>query len=117
VHTVLGGWPTDGEPLAVYPTRPDGVGPLGSDSGFVKMVRIARPEPPRRRLEVTMIHRPSSEWNAFEYVVISALRTHQLLRGCRPRVPASHKATATALREVAAGKVVKLVEAATVPSS
>lgn len=60
-----------------------------------------------------MIDRAPSGWNAFEYVVIAALRTRQLVRGCRPRVPGPHKLTTMALLEVAAGKVVKLVDAAT----
>jgi DNA-directed RNA polymerase subunit K/omega len=44
--------------------------------------------------------------NAFEFVIVSSLRTAQLMRGCTPRVPASTKVTVTARREVAAGKVV-----------
>jgi DNA-directed RNA polymerase subunit K/omega len=43
--------------------------------------------------------------NSFEFVIVSALRTAQLVRGCTPRVPASEKRTVTAQREVAAGKV------------
>jgi DNA-directed RNA polymerase subunit K/omega len=45
------------------------------------------------------------ENNAFEFVVVSALRAGQLIRGCTPRVPASDKVTVTARHEVAAGKV------------
>jgi hypothetical protein len=41
----------------------------------------------------------------FEFVKVSALRTAQLMRGCRPRVAAGHKFAVTAQREVAAGKV------------
>ena len=51
-----------------------------------------------------MIHR-SSESNAFELVRVAALRAAQLMRGCRPRVTASHKAILTAQLEVLAGKV------------
>jgi DNA-directed RNA polymerase subunit K/omega len=43
--------------------------------------------------------------NAFEFVVVSALRAGQLIRGCTPRVPASDKVTVTARHEVAAGKI------------
>jgi len=46
--------------------------------------------------------------NAFEYVIISAQRAAQLMRGCTPRVPAAHKAVVTARREVAEGKVTRL---------
>lgn len=54
------------------------------------------------------IHRPA-EANAFEFVIISALRAAQLMRGCTPRVPASEKAVVTAQREVAEGLVTRAV--------
>jgi len=41
----------------------------------------------------------------FEFSKLAALRAAQLMRGCTPRVPACHKKTFTAQREVAAGKV------------
>jgi DNA-directed RNA polymerase subunit K/omega len=41
----------------------------------------------------------------FEFVRLAALRSAQLMRGCSPRVRVGHKATTTALREVADGKV------------
>jgi hypothetical protein len=47
----------------------------------------------------------SVEIGAFEFSKLSALRAAQLMRGCSPRVPAGHKMTSTAQREVAAGKV------------
>ena len=47
----------------------------------------------------------SAEIGAFEFSKLSALRAAQLMRGCSPRVPAGHKMTSTAQREVAAGKV------------
>lgn len=50
------------------------------------------------------IHRPADA-NAFEFVIVSALRAAQLMRGCTPRVPASAKAVITAQREVAEGLV------------
>jgi DNA-directed RNA polymerase subunit K/omega len=50
--------------------------------------------------------------NAFEFVVISALRAAQLARGCAPRVAASDKVTVTARREVIAGHVTRLEEPA-----
>jgi len=43
--------------------------------------------------------------NAFEFVVIAALRSQQLQRGCTPRVVIGHRASITAQIEVAAGKV------------
>jgi len=49
--------------------------------------------------------------NAFEFVVVAALRAHQLRAGCRPRLPGIHSATTMAQMEVADG----CVAAATVP--
>jgi hypothetical protein len=43
---------------------------------------------------------------AFEFVVLSSLRVVQLVRGCTPRVPSTHKHVTTAQLEVAAGMVV-----------
>ena len=51
---------------------------------------------------------PSKTINSFEFVVVSTLRAAQLTRGCTPRVPASTKVSATARREVAAGKVMRI---------
>jgi len=56
-----------------------------------------------------MIHRPPGV-GAFQFVVLSALRTQQLLRGCRPRVEGIHKASVTAQCEVAEGKVTQLID-------
>jgi DNA-directed RNA polymerase subunit K/omega len=42
---------------------------------------------------------------AFRFVVLAALRTVQLTRGCVPRVEGDHKLTVTAQREIAQGKV------------
>jgi DNA-directed RNA polymerase subunit K/omega len=58
--------------------------------------------------EVHVVERPEGS-NRFEFVVVSALRTAQLVRGCTPRVPEALKRTTTAQLEVAAGKVAKLV--------
>jgi DNA-directed RNA polymerase subunit K/omega len=44
--------------------------------------------------------------NQFEFVIVSGLRTAQLMRGCLPRSTRAHKPMQTALREVAEGKVV-----------
>ncbi|MEW5982291.1 MAG: DNA-directed RNA polymerase subunit omega [Acidobacteriota bacterium] len=46
--------------------------------------------------------------NAFEFVVVSAQRAAQLMRGCTPRVDVADKHTTTAQLEVAAGKVAKV---------
>ncbi|MCX6552958.1 MAG: DNA-directed RNA polymerase subunit omega [Acidobacteria bacterium] len=54
-----------------------------------------------------MIQRPAGS-NAFEFVVISALRAAQLMRGCVPRVAGIHKHITTAQMEVASGKVTRL---------
>ena len=43
--------------------------------------------------------------NQFEFVMLSALRAAQLMRGCTPRVVAGTRPTVTAQREVAAGHV------------
>jgi len=57
---------------------------------------------------------------AFTFVVLSTLRSTQLIRGCRPRVEGAHKRTVIAQIEVAEGKVLQLftapVVAAVVPS-
>ncbi len=56
-----------------------------------------------------MVTRPA-DTNAFEFVVVSALRAAQLMKGCTPRVPAGYKHIVTAQLEVAAGLVAKVVD-------
>jgi DNA-directed RNA polymerase subunit K/omega len=51
----------------------------------------------------------TAEIGGFEFVRLSALRAAQLMQGCIPRVPACHKPTSTAQREVASGKVRRLL--------
>lgn len=51
-----------------------------------------------------MVSRPLGT-NAYEFVIVAALRTHQLMSGCLPRVQGSHKATTIAQMEVASGQV------------
>jgi DNA-directed RNA polymerase subunit K/omega len=51
-----------------------------------------------------VVHR-APETNRFEFVVTSALRAHQLRRGCAARVEVALKSTTTAQLEVVAGKV------------
>lgn len=53
-----------------------------------------------------MVQRPAGT-NVFEFVILAKLRAAQLMRGCTPRVEASHKAVVTAQREVAEGKVLR----------
>jgi DNA-directed RNA polymerase subunit K/omega len=53
-----------------------------------------------------MVHRPA-EMSSFEFVVLSGLRTAQLVRGCAPRVEGDHKRTTIAQLEVASGKVIR----------
>lgn len=53
--------------------------------------------------------------NAFEFVVIAALRTQQLQKGCIQRVLGTHKFTTVAQMEIVAGKVARLAPAAVVP--
>ena len=45
--------------------------------------------------------------NAYEFVVVSALRAQQLLAGCVPRVEGDHGASTTAQMEVADGRVAR----------
>jgi len=54
-----------------------------------------------------MIARPVSI-GSFEFVIVSSLRTAQLMRGCTPRAATSVKHMVTAQREVAAGSVARL---------
>jgi DNA-directed RNA polymerase subunit K/omega len=58
-----------------------------------------------------MIQRPQ-DIGRFEFVILSALRTAQLLRGCPPRidVDGEHKATTTAQLEVSIGKITRVEE-------
>ena len=58
-----------------------------------------------------MIQRPDGT-NAFEFVILAGLRAAQLMRGCLPRVEGTHKVITTAQLEVARGKVVRAVAAA-----
>jgi hypothetical protein len=66
-----------------------------------------------------VIQRPAG-MGAFTFVVLSTLRSTQLIRGCRPRVEGAHKRTVIAQIEVAEGKVLQLFTApavvAAVPS-
>jgi DNA-directed RNA polymerase subunit K/omega len=61
-----------------------------------------------------MINRSAAS-NAFEFVAIAALRTHQLRRGCIQRVPGNHKLTTVAQMEIIAGKVGRIALAPVVP--
>jgi DNA-directed RNA polymerase subunit K/omega len=58
-----------------------------------------------------MVRRPD-DMNAFEFVVVSALRAAQLQRGCTPRVEQSPKLAVTAQHEVAERKVLPVRAAA-----
>ena len=46
--------------------------------------------------------------NSFEFVIIAALRTAQLQKGCVQRVLGAHKKTTLAQMEIVAGKVGRL---------
>jgi DNA-directed RNA polymerase subunit K/omega len=52
--------------------------------------------------------------NSFEFVVIAALRTAQLQKGCVQRVLGTHKFTTLAQMEIVAGKVRRLPAVAAV---
>ena len=58
-----------------------------------------------------MVKRPDG-MNAFEFVVLAALRAAQLHRGCTPRVEQSEKVAVTAQHEVAERKVLRLAATA-----
>jgi hypothetical protein len=62
-----------------------------------------------------VINRPEG-MGAFQFVVLATLRAAQLIRGCRPRVDGTHKATVTAQVEVAEGKVTQLIGAPAAPN-
>jgi DNA-directed RNA polymerase subunit K/omega len=57
-----------------------------------------------------MVSRPY-EMNAFEFVVVSALRAQQLMKGCVPHFDGAHKATTMAQMEVSAGKIARETDA------
>jgi DNA-directed RNA polymerase subunit K/omega len=76
---------------------------------------MPRPERPGSTLSPKggfVIVRPAGT-NSFEFVILASLRSAQLMRGCIPRVVASHKAVITAQREVAEGKVIRAPEVET----
>ena len=60
-----------------------------------------------------MVTRPT-HMNAYEFVLISALRALQLKSGSVPRVDGDHAATTTAQMEVAQGQVMRADGVATV---
>ena len=51
--------------------------------------------------------------NAYEFVVVSALRAQQLLSGCVPRLPGEHRPIIMAQMEVAEGRVARAQAAET----
>lgn len=51
-----------------------------------------------------MVIRPP-HLNAYEFVVVAALRAQQLLAGCTPLLPGEHSAATMAQMEVAGGHV------------
>jgi DNA-directed RNA polymerase subunit K/omega len=52
-----------------------------------------------------------ARFNAYEFVVIAALRAKQLLAGCTPRLDGDHSAATMAQMEVAAGRVARTSDA------
>jgi DNA-directed RNA polymerase subunit K/omega len=59
---------------------------------------------------------PPSLRHSYEFAVVAALRAHQLMQGCTPRMDGHHKATTMARMEVAAGKVARLGDGAPLPT-
>jgi len=63
----------------------------------------------------TVVTRPANT-NAYEFVIISALRAKQLLAGSVPRLQGDHRAATMAQMEVAEGCITRVdVEAAVPP--
>jgi DNA-directed RNA polymerase subunit K/omega len=62
-----------------------------------------------------MVTRPPHV-NAYEFVVVSALRAQQLLAGCTPRLEGDHSPATMAQMEVAAGRVVRARDEEATPS-
>jgi DNA-directed RNA polymerase subunit K/omega len=62
-----------------------------------------------------MVTRPA-HLNAYEFVVVSALRAQQLLAGCTPRLEGDHSAATMAQMEVAAGRVGRAADEEATPS-
>jgi DNA-directed RNA polymerase subunit K/omega len=56
-----------------------------------------------------MVSRPA-QWNAYEFVVVAALRAQQLRAGCLARVEGVHTAATMAQMEVAAGRVARTAD-------
>jgi DNA-directed RNA polymerase subunit K/omega len=63
-----------------------------------------------------MVERPD-HMPAFEFVVLSAMRAEQLIKGCTPRVAPLHRHTTTARAEVASGLVARSPLPVAPPSS
>jgi DNA-directed RNA polymerase subunit K/omega len=63
-----------------------------------------------------MVTRPA-HLNAYEFVVVSALRAQQLLAGCTPRLDGDHNATTMAQMEVAAGRVGRADDRTSTPAA
>ena len=61
-----------------------------------------------------MVVRPVT-LNAYEFVVVSALRAKQLVAGCTPRLAGEHGAATMAQMEVAAGRVARAADATAAP--
>lgn len=61
-----------------------------------------------------MVNRPS-HLNAFEFVVVSALRAQQLLAGSVPRKEGVHTASTMAQMEVADGCIARMDDDASAP--
>ena len=54
-----------------------------------------------------MVARPI-RLNSYVFVIVSALRAHQLMGGCVPLLGGNHKATTMAQMEVATGSIARV---------
>ena len=59
--------------------------------------------------------RPTGDIGAFEFVAIATRRVAQLALGCTPRVDGDHTTAVLARREVAEGKVKRIVDTPATP--
>jgi DNA-directed RNA polymerase subunit K/omega len=78
---------------------------LAEDEHWDGGARPLHPQVGTPSLARSLVIRRPPGMGAFQFVVLSKLRAAQLMRGCRPRIDGTHKATVIAQLEVSEGKV------------
>jgi hypothetical protein len=78
---------------------------LAEDEHWDDGARPLHPQVGTPSLARSLVIRRPPGMGAFQFVVLSKLRAAQLMRGCRPRIEGTHKATVLAQLEVSEGKV------------